>query len=289
VVDNASTFLFHRPEFIFRDPGSQILTFQNSAASIFFTKLGNSLISLDKAPFGSFHLESDATLLNIKDLLSEIEKSCADQGVVLLTIRSFPQLYSPKKSELIEKALREHRFVVRYNDVSQVVPISQEAMPLNVHKKRRVRKAAALGFHFIEIAEDNLTEAYTLFVESREQKGYPVSMTLEDLRAMFKRFRNEYLLFGVFDKQKMIAASVCIKINKKILYCFYIGDHLPYRSESPVTSLVAGIYEYCRTHNFELLDLGMSTDRGELNTGLYNFKRTFGSIDSPKLTFEKKL
>lgn len=289
MVDNASTFLFHRPEFIFRDAGSQILTFQNNAASIFFSKHGNSLVSLDKASFGSFHLQSDATLKNIRDLLSEIEKSSAEQGIVELTIRSFPQLYSPKKSELINNALREHGFIVKYNDISQVVIVSQGAMSLNVHKKRRVKKASELGFHFIEIEEDNLTEAYILFVESREEKGYPVSMTLEELRAMFKRFRNEYLLFGVFDKQKMIAASVCIKINKKILYCFYIGDHLPYRSESPVTSLVAGIYEYCRVHNFELLDLGVSTDKGELNTGLYNFKRTFGSIDSPKLTFEKKL
>ena len=288
-MDNPSTFLFHRPEFIFRDPGSQILTFQNQAASISFSKIGNSLVSLDKSPFGSFNVQSEASQHQIMDLLTEVEKSCRAQGIVNLTIRCFPEVYSPKKSDLIEKALREFGFAEKYKDISQVIHVSEEVMSLNVHKKRRIRKATELGFHFIEIAEDNLSEAYTLFVESRESKGYPVSMTLDDLRGMFKRFRKEYLLFGVFDKKKMIAASVCIKINEKILYCFYIGDHLPYRTESPVTLLIAGVYDYCRENDFELLDLGLSTDKGTLNRGLYAYKKTFGSIDSHKLTFEKKL
>lgn len=288
-MDSSSTFFFHRPEFIFRNPGSQILTFQNDAASIFFTRMGNSLVSLDKSPFGSFHVQPGASQQQITDLVTQIEKSCGEQSIVSLTIRSFPEIYSPRKSELIEKALRECGFAVKHTDISQVIQVSQEDMPLNVHKKRRIRKATRVGFHFIEISEDNLTEAYTLFVESRERKGYPVSMTREDLREMFKRFRKEYLLFGVFDKKKMIAAAVCIKINEKILYCFYIGDHLPYRSDSPVTFLIAGIYDHCREHHFELLDLGLSTDKGVLNKGLYAYKKTFGSIDSRKLTFEKKL
>jgi hypothetical protein len=288
-VDNTSTFFFHRSEFVFRDPESQILTFENQAASIYFTKLGNSLTSLGKSPFGSFHVRPPATVSHIIELITKIEESCHELGIVNLTIRSFPEIYSPEESELINRALRESGFTLAFKDISQVIPISGHEMTLNVHKKRRIRKASELGFHFIEIPEDNLAEAYTLFVESRESKGYPVSMTLDNLRDMFKRFRNEYLLFGVFDKKKMIAASVCIKINKKILYCFYIGDHLPYRSESPVTFLVAGIYEYCRKNNFELLDLGLSTDKGVLNKGLYAYKKTFGSMDSYKLTFEKKL
>jgi len=113
-------------------------------------------------------------------------------------------------------------------------------------------------------------------------------MTFKDLEAMFKLFPGNYLLFGVFDKNKLIATSVCIKVNDKILYCFYIGDALAFRPHSPITSLINGIYEYCQTNDFKMLDLGISTDKGILNKGLYAFKQTFGSFDSYKLTFLKQ-
>ena len=105
---------------------------------------------------------------------------------------------------------------------------------------------------------------------------------------MFKLFPGDYLLFGVFDKNKLIATSVCIKVNDKILYCFYIGDALAFRPHSPITLLINGIYEYCQTNDFKMLDLGISTDKGILNKGLYAFKKTFGSFDSYKLTFLKQ-
>ena len=114
-------------------------------------------------------------------------------------------------------------------------------------------------------------------------------MTLKDIEATFERFPDEYLLFGVFDKNKMVATSVSIKVNSKILYCFYIGDALTYRAYSPVTKLVDGIYRYCQVHYFKLLDLGLSSDKGVLNQGLYAFKKTFGTFDSHKLTYLKQL
>ena len=162
-------------------------------------------------------------------------------------------------------------------------------MDLNTHKKRRLRQAESLDFSFREIPLNYLEEAYSLIVESRESKGYPVTMTFKDLEAMFKLFPSDYLLFGVFDKNKLIAASACIKVNNKILYCFYIGDALAFRPHSPITLLINGIYRYCQESHFKMLDLGISTDKGVLNKGLYAFKKTFGSFDSHKLTFLKQL
>jgi hypothetical protein len=67
-------------------------------------------------------------------------------------------------------------------------------------------------------------------------------MSLKALAEMFNLFGKEDLLFGVFDKDLMIASSVCIKVSEEIFYCFYVGDHLRYRAHSPVTGLIAGIY-----------------------------------------------
>lgn len=114
-------------------------------------------------------------------------------------------------------------------------------------------------------------------------------MTLPDLIKTFEQFPAHYILFGVLDDEKIIAAAVTVVVSKEILYCFYIGDSLAYRPYSPVTFLVSGIYDYCIANNFKLLDLGISTDKGVLNKGLYSFKKSLGCIDSCKLTFEKIL
>jgi lipid II:glycine glycyltransferase (peptidoglycan interpeptide bridge formation enzyme) len=114
-------------------------------------------------------------------------------------------------------------------------------------------------------------------------------MSLQELKKMFALFPTAYILFGVFDKNKLISTSVSIKVSEEILYCFYIGDDLTYRTYSPVTFLINGIYHYAKGNHFKILDLGLSTDKGILNRGLYAFKKTFGTIDSVKLTFIKQL
>ena len=231
-------------------------------------------------------MESKTT--NLILLIEKIQDWSRTNNIAFLTIRCFPEVYDKGQSEIIQRALVRSGFAIKCEDITQVVPIF-EKMDLNIHKKRRIRKCLALGFTFRQVGVDLLSESYSLIVESRNQKAYPITMTMKELERMFILFPEDYLLFGIFDKSKMIATSVCIKINSKILYSFYIGDDIAYRSLSPVTLLISGIYDFCQLHRYELLDLGISTDMGILNNSLYAFKKSFGSFDSRKLTFEKKL
>jgi hypothetical protein len=289
-VDNpALTFLFHRPEFIFRYSETEVITFEAQGSKIYFSRLGNSLISLDKSPFGSFVLTSKNINSDVYSLVEKILSWSQVNGIASLIIRSFPEVYQPAHSTLIKDALTESGFSVKWEDITQVINVREGTqMSLNSHKKRRIRHAASKAFVFRQIPTEYLNEAYSRIVESRESKGYPVTMTLKDLKAMFHVFPNDYLLFGVFDQNTLIAAAVCIKINNEIMYCFYLGDALAYRRDSPITLLINGIFEYCKAHLFKILDLGLSTDKGILNKGLYAFKKSFGSVDSQKLTFLKE-
>jgi hypothetical protein len=283
------TFLFHQPQFIFRNPGDNVVPFESERAAIYFLKNGNSLVSLDRAPFGSFRLTEGASETELSRLLEKIESWAKVHNVSHLMIRSYPDAYHPAHNALIKNALHRSGFNVKYDDISQLISIEKAGMNLDTHKRRRRRKADDSDFTFRLLPLSFLAEAYSLVVESRENKNYPVTMTLKDLEATFERFPHEYLLFGVFDKNKMVATSVSIKVNSEIMYSFYIGDALAYRSYSPVTTLVDGIYRYCQTHQFKILDLGLSTDKGVMNEGLYTFKKTFGTFDSHKLTYLKQL
>lgn len=284
------SFIFHNPKFIYRDLQSPVIRFHHESAEIFFSNQEQTLISLHASPFGSFLTDREITKNDVQICLDKVYEWSASNGVNKLVIRSFPVEYHPKFAHLIKETLLESSFQVLYTDVAQVIFVSASgSMNLNTHKRRRLRNAETRRFQFRSLIPTFLDRSYELFSQSRDGKGYPLTMSLEGLQNMFSLFPDEYLLFGVFDQAKMIAASVSIKVCKKILYCFYIGDDLEYRSQSPVTVLIAGIYEYCRVNNFSMLDLGLSTDKGILNKGLYTFKQSFGAVDSPKFTFAKQL
>jgi hypothetical protein len=285
---NTPSLLFHRPEFIFRNGAESIFKFEVQHAHIYFTRNNNALTSLEKAPFGGFIVRHDASDAHLISLIQKVDDWSQTNNIDNLTIRCCPEVYDEKQSTKVNRALMRCGFEVKYHDVTQVIPVSGE-MHLNMDKKRRIRKSFSSGFTFSQLGLNLLFESYSLIVQSRKQKQYPVTMTREDVERMFTLFPEDYLLFGVFEKSKMIATAVCIKVNAKILYCFYIGDDIAYRSYSPVTFLIHGIHEFCRLQEIELLDLGISTDRGKLNQGLYTFKKSFGGFDSRKLTFEKKL
>lgn len=289
-MDNPSPlFLFHRPRFVFRNPEHTIVPFESNSIVIYFSKTGDGLVSLDRSPFGSFITDHEVSKIDLQSLLKIIFEWSGSHGIRNLVIKSFPEVYAPQFSEQIKEALLESGFKILYDDVAQVINVSGDEMKLNTHKKRRLRNATLAGFSFQKLTVSDLDKCYALIVESRENKNYPVTMTLQELKNIFALFPKEYLLFGVYDQGKLIAAAVCIEVSNEIMYCFYIGDDLDYRAYSPVTLLVHGIYRYCQHNNFKLLDLGLSTDKGILNKGLYTFKKSFGAFDSHKLTYLRPL
>ena len=285
-----SLFLFHQEKFIFRNPDQPVIIFEHQSAKIYFSEKDKTLVSLDNAPFGSFITGQPVEKMDLLLCLEKVLSWSSSNKIRTVTIRSFPDTYDDHSSKMIKQSLLETSFDILHKDITQVVKVDREtSMAVNADKKRRLRTAEAKGFQFKALPLRWLEKSYALIVQSRVSKGYPVTMTLEQLERMFTLFPNEYMLFGVFGHNKLIAASVSIKVTDKIVYCFYLGDDLKYRPISPVTTLVNGIYNFCNVNHFTLLDLGLSTDNGKLNEGLYNFKKTFGALDSFKLTFIKQL
>lgn len=264
------------------------MTFSNTYGKIFFSQKQDQLISLERSPFGGFVVDETASEENLEELVRQVLKWCQTRNVKSIIIRCFPEAYNIHLSKLSNEVLLRNMFAVKYHDISQMLMISEDGPMMNVHRQRRLRKCKAEGYVFEKLPPSFLPEAYACIAESRNDKGYPITMTLPELSEMFDRFPDHYYLFGVKDQAKIVATCVAIEVSPKILYCFYIGDALAYRHTSPVTMLMDGLYKFAREHHYELIDLGISTDEGVLNEGLYSFKKSLGAVDSPKLTFTKQ-
>jgi hypothetical protein len=290
-----NNFLFHASEFIFRDDPSNIISFSDAVdgvevARIHFSKNDRRIYSLERSPFGGFILDAKAKEENMTRLIHEIESWAIENKIPEISIRTYPEIYNPEESQKIRSVLERFHFKVIKQEVLQVIPIDANSLTgLNRNRKRMLKRCIDAGLTFEQLTTSSIEEAHEIFVECREDKNYPVTMSLGDMRREFKNFPDRYFLFGVKDKDTLIAASVCIQVNDRILYDFFHGDKLKWRELSPVTLLVKGIIEFCQVRHFQLLDLGVSTDDAGINAGLHRFKDSFKARTSEKLTFSKRM
>jgi hypothetical protein len=155
--------------------------------------------------------------------------------------------------------------------------------------QKRFRKCERAHLTARKLTETSLGEVYELLKENRASKGHQISMTLHQLEEMRILFPNEFLLFGVFDGERLAAAAVCLRIKNNILYVFYWGDSFGYASFSPVVQLAAEIYTFCQSEGVEIMDIGTSTEGSLPNFGLINFKKGLGFSESLKVSMIKNL
>jgi hypothetical protein len=289
------TFFFLSEPFIFRNNPENIVTFKHEeggveVVKIFFSQSANSIKSLDHSPFGGFILSQGASEDSIAKLIVKIEAWCSRIGVMEICIRIHPDIYNPIESRLVDSVLHQTGYQVALKELLQVIAVDRNSLAgFKRDRRRKLRSCIEAGFRFVRLSPDQIDSAYSIFVECRNDKNYPVTMSLDDFKIAFKKFPDQYFLFGVLDGDTLVAASVCVVVNDQILYDFFQGDRLSMRKFSPLTLLVKGIIEFCLDHGFRLLDLGVSTDERGINIGLQQFKTSFGARTDQKLTYYKRI
>lgn len=279
------SFFFFYPDFVYRNKGCNIICFtlKNDQARIYFKLEKNTATSMGQSPFGGVDAIRGISAESLSILLQSAVRHLSSSGIGNIAIRLFPKAYQPALFDKLEKVLQENGFSLAFNDINQHLTIGNAAFreKIKPDQRRYLNRAAERGvFRIVE--STLLHQVYSLLQQNRAVKGYPMTMSFGELRSAFKCFPENYLLFGLFMEGKLAAASVCIKVNKKIIYDFYHGHDANFNSISPVVPLIEGIYGYCKKNNYNVLDLGASSENGNLNNGLYSFKQGLGSEASYK-------
>jgi hypothetical protein len=132
---------------------------------------------------------------------------------------------------------------------------------------------------------------YRVIEDNRRRRGFPMTMSAEQLGDMARAFPDRLHLFAVIapgTPPSMCAAAVTIALTESILYVLYWGDAAGMETYSPIALLASSIYDFCQARTFTRLDVGTSTVAGVPNHGLIQFKRNLGFVESLKLSFTWK-
>ncbi len=251
-------------------------------AQIYFHFDDKVAISGAQATFGSLDIAEKITKSELAWFIKSLVYALKETGVRKVKIRHFPSHFY--KAIFIQESLEQFGFKKVLTETNQHVNVDKLNFEDVADRSEVIRsnKCERLGYTFKLASINDLPVIYELIENTLSRRGNRPSMSFDDLQKTIKACPENYLLFALWDKNILIAATVSVKINTSVLYNFYHSDHLEYRTVSGLTYLLKNIYLYCYANNFKTLDLGVSSINGIINTGLFNFKKARGAVISDK-------
>ncbi len=257
-----------------------------------FSDVGNGIYkSPVRGTFAGFELKEN-NIEYLIDFVKMTEELLQHRGAKQLLVNTAPFQHDHTFSCHLFNTLLNEGYIIESHDLNYSVQVDQieliEKMKRN--NKKRLRKCIADGFTFEHVqTESEFEKVYEIIATNRATKGYPITMTFGQIMEMKRLFPDRIYFFKTSVNQIGIASSVCIKINKTVLYVFYWGDLPGHEQHSPISFVADGIYRFARQNNFEQVDIGTSSVGGAPNFGLIKFKETLGFTESLKLSYKKIL
>lgn len=288
-------YLFNKTQYLKEYETDYLLRWcWESEAGKFYSLTGviqdDQFFSIPWATFGGFELDLSSNSEDINEFIIKIISTAKQEAVRKIKITLPPEVYLSRNPQ-VREVLMNNGFETIQSDINQHILVSNTSYRqlIAYNELKKLKKSEQKGFSFRQLNRSHLSQAYRLISENRIRKGFPVSMTFQTLDNMFMKLPDFYHLFGVYNEDKLIATAVSIRISQSSIYNFYHGDEEEYRVFSPVVMLLDGIYGYCQRQGIKILDLGISSEEGKLNSGLYKFKKNCGAQTSSKDVVSKSI
>lgn len=287
-------YLFNQPEQV-KNHLSQSHTFHLTNQTTSFARF---VLYIDKeegkspyrAPFGSLEFDSNLQYDELEEFLECILIYCKTQHLKKLSIVSYPFCYHAVNSQMLTYLLVNKGFKIITSDLNFHLNVASTTFEEGLHEseKRRLKKCLKENFQVEQDNSADINEMFELIRRNREEKGFPLSMRAEELLTLFRKYPENYFIFTLRDRQKLIASSIGVKVNSKILYYFLPATDSEYKNFSPMVLVLKTMYDFCKENAYATLDLGIATAGGVANPGLIRFKEHLGALPSLKLSFVKE-
>jgi len=250
--------------------------------------LNNGIIqSSFSAPFGGFHFRKDIMYISeIDKYLHLLKEYIISSGLKGFKIILPPDLYNSTFNAKLVNSLLRNGFQQMLPDITNWVNLDRFNGNFTQRNSRENYKKAQrnkLSFHSVSIEEDK-REAYDLICENRAQFGRPIFMTYEDIAETGSLWPVDYFRV-ITENHDIVASAIFYRYHTDICYAVFWGDNERGRTLRAMDYLVFNLWTHYKDLNYKYIDLGISTEHGNPNTGLLRFKESHESQSSLRYRF----
>ncbi len=239
-------------------------------------------VSLPQSPFGSVEYGAkidEATLLAfVAFVVEELQRL----PVSIIEIRDCIAAYREEGCVLLEPVLRKAGFERTKVMVNHHIEVNDQPLEGKMHRmeRKRLRKCQREGFVFREEPLSSIDSCYQFLAECRSEKGWKLSMKLDEIKRAIKELPNAYKIFALFGERQRVAACLGVMVNDRIFYDFYHDSPQAYSAYSPIVMLLTHMYDHLQADAVRVLDMGTS-----LTSSLQSFKSHVGGRYAHKNTY----
>jgi hypothetical protein len=243
-----------------------------------------------RAPFGGFEMTENIQPGRLLNFIAEIEKVFRRDNIQAIEILCPPELYS-KSQPIITSTLVSQGYEIITTEPGACVVVDETSLVKKMAKDKltRLKKCEKAGIVFRDMSFNRLREVYAFIESCRSQQERQLSMTLAELERTVNTLPESFFIVGVFDNERLVGTSICVRVNSSIVYTFYSAHDPGYNEFSPMVFLLSKLYDWCSSNKIKLLDLGTSALGGKPNTPLLDFKIRMGATPTDKFKFRKAL
>lgn len=242
------------------------------------------------APFGGF-LSNKPLMLEIwEEVVGKLTEYALNHGKdIMVTLP--PLAYD--MSELTKVAnVMSRKAQLCYIDLNYSFDTSRfkhYESAIKVNARKNLHNALAHDMRFIKLDSKNRNDverAYRIIKLNRQEHGYPLRMSLEDVLKTIKIIPADFFVLSYNDVD--IAAAQVFHVAKGIAQVIYWGDLHDYYKLRTMNRLAYEMFKYYSQCGINILDIGPSSELGIPNYGLCEFKEGIGCNESPKFVFKIK-
>lgn len=240
-----------------------------------------------RGTYGGIFIENSISAGEIRDMMVGIIEHLRENGAKSIHMALAPEWHDPQHFSSCTYALHSLGFHLSRCDLDfgrivSEVPFLHATSP-DVRRRNSSDEAKMFVTRKLESAE--FSRAYEFIALHHADKGYPVSMSLQQLEEMRQTFPLSISSFAAEQNGEIVAAAVCILIRKSMQHIFLMNNKSCATKCNTVALVVEKIYDDCLSMGITSLSYGIATENRNMNEGLIGFKRSLGFVESAKLGF----
>lgn len=240
------------------------------------------------APFGGFLQRGVQNLQNMEAAVKLLHSYAAERQLgIMITLP--PLLYDEsqlsKWASVLMRAGFSQTVDLNYNFPLSRFPDYRKIIDRSA--RNHLNRSLKSGFRLLQLESsnrDDVARAYDVIRRNREERGYPLRMTFEQVWQTVSRvIRADF--FVLEHEGDDVAAAQIFHVAPGIAQVIYWGDIRQYSELRPMNYLTYAVFEHYYEQGLKILDIGPSTEDGIPNYGLCEFKEDTGCEVALKYRF----
>jgi hypothetical protein len=240
------------------------------------------------APFGFIRYAStDLKYSTIEDFYRKtIEWYESDSRLDRRKITLPPYFYDQSMIRKNSLALANAGFELCYRDINSHIEVAEfEVGELPASARNKIKKSQKNNNEFYKaVTLDEQKACYQIIKSNRMMKGYPLRMSELQVLNTAKIVKADFFITKI--DGKYAAAAIIFRVNSSAVQVIYWGANEYGEKHGSMYYLPLEIISYYKKMGIKYIDVGTSSEAGDINSGLNDYKQSIGCVNTIKETWE---